>query len=89
MEHTRAGILRLIPQAGDKLLTNKRRPILTVMEDTCGVHDLLIAACDIYRYQVCISGLYQELMQVQGAQERIRALDTCKRVLSLASLHCV
>ncbi|CAL5219271.1 g1071 [Coccomyxa viridis] len=52
MEHTRAGILRLIPQAGDKLLTNKRRPILTVMEDTCGVHDLLIAACDIYRYQV-------------------------------------
>ncbi len=57
MEHTRAGILRLIPRPGDKLLTNKRRPILTVMEDTCGVHDLLIAACDIYRYQVCILGL--------------------------------
>ena len=52
MEHTRAGIMRLIPRAGDKLLTNKRRPILTVMEDTCGVHDLLIAACDVYRYQV-------------------------------------
>lgn len=52
MEHTRAGIMRLIPRAGDKLLTNKRRPILTVMEDTCGVHDTLISACDAYRYQV-------------------------------------
>jgi len=51
LEHTRALILRLIPRVGDGLLTNKRRPILTIMEDTCGVHDTLIAACDIYRYQ--------------------------------------
>ncbi|CAK0784976.1 hypothetical protein CVIRNUC_008181 [Coccomyxa viridis] len=51
MEHTRSGIKRLIPRVGDSLLTNKRRPILTVVEDTCGVHDMLMSACDIYRYQ--------------------------------------
>jgi uncharacterized protein YcgI (DUF1989 family) len=31
--------------------TNKRRPILTLIEDTSGgIHDTLIAACDRYRY---------------------------------------
>jgi uncharacterized protein YcgI (DUF1989 family) len=52
MEHSRAGMLRLIPRPGDALLTNHRRPILTLLEDTAGgVHDTLMAACDIYRYQ--------------------------------------
>jgi len=32
MEHTRSGIKKLIPVVGDSLLTNKRRPILTVTE---------------------------------------------------------
>ena len=36
---------------GDSLVTNQRRPILTLVEDTSpGVHDTLIAACDRYRY---------------------------------------
>ena len=52
MEHTRAGILRLIPRVGDAMLTNHRRPILTVLEDTSGgIHDTVIAACDRYRYE--------------------------------------
>jgi uncharacterized protein YcgI (DUF1989 family) len=52
MEHSRAGTQRLIPEVGDALLTNHRRPILTVLEDTAGgIHDTLIAACDVYRYQ--------------------------------------
>jgi len=52
MEHTRAGILRLIPGVGDAMLTNHRRPILTVLEDTSGgIHDTVIAACDRYRYE--------------------------------------
>ena len=46
-----------LSRTGDSLLTNKRRPILTVVEDTCGVHDTLAAACDLYRYQArCLSG---------------------------------
>lgn len=52
MEHMRAAIDRISPKPGDKLVTNKRRPILTLVEDTSpGVHDTFIAACDIYRYQ--------------------------------------
>jgi len=50
--HTRIGLMKLMPAEGDAFLTNHRRPILTVMEDTTpGVHDTLIAACDRYRYQ--------------------------------------
>jgi hypothetical protein len=52
MEHSRAGMQRLIPRVGDALLTNHRRPILTVLEDTSGgIHDTLMAACDRYRYE--------------------------------------
>ena len=52
MEHTRASIQRIVPRVGDKLVTNKRRPILTVVEDRSpGVHDTLIASCDRYRYE--------------------------------------
>jgi len=51
MEHTRAHSLRLVPRVGDVLRTNRRRPILTLVEDTSGgIHDTLIAACDRYRY---------------------------------------
>lgn len=51
MEHTRPTIGRLIPKVGDHLYTNKRRPILTLEEDTTpGNHDTLFAACDNERY---------------------------------------
>ena len=53
MEHTRTSISRLIPKVGDVLVTNHRRPILTLIEDTSpGIHDTLIAACDRYRYEL-------------------------------------
>jgi uncharacterized protein YcgI (DUF1989 family) len=52
MEHMRAALDRLTPRPGDALVTNRRRPILTLIEDSSpGIHDTLIAACDIYRYQ--------------------------------------
>lgn len=52
MEHSRASLLRLNPQVGDTLLSNRRRPMLTLTEDTTpGVHDTLIAACDSHRYR--------------------------------------
>ena len=51
MEHTRPHIGRIIPKVGDVLYTNKRRPILKMVEDTSpGIHDTIIAACDRYRY---------------------------------------
>ncbi len=53
MEHWRPTVLRIIPEVGDALVTNRRRPILTLTEDTsAGVHDTLMAACDDYRYRL-------------------------------------
>jgi uncharacterized protein len=52
MEHSRPHLGRIIPVIGDAMLTNKRRPILTFVEDTSGgIHDTIIAACDRYRYK--------------------------------------
>lgn len=52
MEHARALIDRVRPKVGDPIASNQRRPILTLVEDTSpGVHDTLIAACDIWRYK--------------------------------------
>src|SRR5438046_5482763 len=53
MEHSRVAIGRIIPGIGDALVTNKRRPILTLVEDTSGgIHDTLFAACDRWRYEL-------------------------------------
>ena len=53
MEHSRVAIGRIIPAVGDTLVTNKRRPILTLVEDTSGgIHDTLFAACDQWRYEL-------------------------------------
>ena len=52
MEHTRTALGKLMAGVGDSMVTNQRRPILTVVEDTSpGIHDTLLAACDRYRYQ--------------------------------------
>jgi uncharacterized protein len=49
--HTRVAIGKLFPRNGDPVLTNRRRPILSVLEDTSpGWHDMLYAACDPARY---------------------------------------
>ena len=51
LEHCRVSIERLCPRKGDVMVTNRRRPILKIMEDTApGTHDTLLAACDRYRY---------------------------------------
>ena len=52
MEHSRVSLGGIMPKVGGVLVTNKRRPILTVVEDTSGgIHDTLLAACDRYRYE--------------------------------------
>ncbi len=52
MEHTRVEIARVSPRVGDQLYTNRRRPVLTMVQDTSpGVHDTTLAACDVYRYE--------------------------------------
>ena len=53
MEHSRTSLGRIMPAVGQSMVTNRRRPILTLVEDTSGgVHDTLLAACDRYRYEL-------------------------------------
>ena len=53
MEATRAWSCRINAAVGDVFVTNRRRPILTLTEDTSpGVHDTLMSACDRYRYHL-------------------------------------
>lgn len=48
--HTMASRGKMVPSVGDILLTNYRNPILEVVADEVGRHDMLIAACDPWRY---------------------------------------
>jgi uncharacterized protein YcgI (DUF1989 family) len=51
MEHCRATWRRLYPVEGDQMITNRRRPILTLEQDTSpGRHDTVMAPCDNERY---------------------------------------
>ncbi|CAE6931428.1 hypothetical protein R69927_07173 [Paraburkholderia domus] len=61
METTRVWNQRLNPVAGDSFVTNRRHPVLTVVEDTTpGVHDTFMAACDRKRYQLLgVSGYHR------------------------------
>lgn len=50
--HTRASTNRLFPELGEQLVSNRRRALLTLVEDTSpGRHDMLIPACDPERYR--------------------------------------
>lgn len=51
MSHTRTALGKVYVGAGDTLVTNRRRPLIEIVEDTSeGVHDILIACCDAPRY---------------------------------------
>jgi uncharacterized protein len=51
MEATRATRTKLCLEVGDAYVSNHRRAMLTVTEDTSpGRHDTLMAACDVHRY---------------------------------------
>ncbi|MCE2531075.1 MAG: urea carboxylase-associated family protein [Acidimicrobiia bacterium] len=51
--HTRVTRRRMFPGVGEAFVTDRRRPILTLLEDTSpGYHDMLVAACDRRRYEL-------------------------------------
>jgi uncharacterized protein YcgI (DUF1989 family) len=53
MVHTRTILLKVSLARGDKLYSTRRKPILTLTEDTTpGVHDLIWSACDAERYHM-------------------------------------
>jgi uncharacterized protein YcgI (DUF1989 family) len=64
MEASRAWFMKLAAAVGDTFVTNRRRPILTLLEDTSGcAHDTLMAPCDAWRYG---------LLGVQGHHDNCR-----------------
>ncbi len=48
--HTRRSLSRVEIAQGDILVSNLRRPIVTLIEDTVGKHDILCPPCDPRRY---------------------------------------
>lgn len=53
MVHSRCVLLKLALARGDKLYSTRRKPILTLVEDTTrGVHDMIWPACDAERYRM-------------------------------------
>jgi uncharacterized protein YcgI (DUF1989 family) len=74
MEHLRVAVGGIFPKVGDPLVTNNRRPILTLIEDTSpGIHDTLLAACDAHRYRLlgceeghanCTDNLHMALAEI-------------------------
>lgn len=60
MEHCRTALGRVYVREGDVLVTNRRRPLIEIVQDTSpGVHDILIACCDQPRYtQLGASGYH-------------------------------
>jgi uncharacterized protein YcgI (DUF1989 family) len=51
-EHTKPTIEKLVPGVGDAAYTNRRRAIVTVIQDNSpGQHDMQYAACDPSRYR--------------------------------------
>lgn len=73
MESTRATNVRLNPLLGDTFVTNQRRPILTLEEDTTpGIHDTFMAACDRHRYKLLgVEGYHRNCQDnlIEGLQE--------------------
>ena len=52
MEHSRTALGRVYVRQSDTLVTNRRQALIHIVEDTSpGVHDILIACCDVHRYE--------------------------------------
>jgi uncharacterized protein YcgI (DUF1989 family) len=53
MSHCRTWLQSVFPKIGDRLVTNRRQPVLEIISDTSpGVHDTVMSCCDLTRYQL-------------------------------------
>lgn len=69
--HTRAATRRFFPKVGEAFYSTRREPLLGFeADDSPGIHDLLIAACDPVRYEQlgapghpsCAANLFEALV---------------------------
>ena len=73
-EHTRSCLDGLAPHKGEAFYSNRRRPLLLLVEDSSpGVHDLLLSACDQQRYallghvgphRTCVGNLFEAMREL-------------------------
>jgi hypothetical protein len=49
---TRAALMSVRLVVGDAIYSNRGRPLLRLIADNCGVHDMLAPACDDFRYSI-------------------------------------
>ncbi|EMD64784.1 hypothetical protein GGP41_002945 [Bipolaris sorokiniana] len=61
MCYCRATLLKVTPELGDVMVSQKRAPMVKLVEDKSpGVHDTLIAACDRWRYsELGVNGYHE------------------------------
>lgn len=50
--HTRCALKNVYLKLGDCLYSNRRKPLMKLVEDSVGAHDLLYPECDTTRYNV-------------------------------------
>lgn len=50
--HTVSSLSKLVPEVGDSILSNHRRPLLRIVRDDVGRHDLVVPCCDPERYSI-------------------------------------
>lgn len=50
--HTVSSLAKLVPEVGDSILSNHRRPLLRIVRDDVGRHDLVVPCCDPERYAI-------------------------------------
>ncbi|MDX1413794.1 MAG: urea carboxylase-associated family protein [Candidatus Promineifilaceae bacterium] len=50
--HCWVDLMKIQPEVGDQLVTNRRDRILTIIHDDVGWHDMLVPSCDSKRYEV-------------------------------------
>ena len=68
--HTCSCLVKLVPVVGDDLYSNHRTPLMRILRDDVGTHDLVVPCCDPERYSrdyglpdhpSCLVGLRQGL----------------------------
>jgi uncharacterized protein YcgI (DUF1989 family) len=50
--HTVSSLSKLVPEVGDSVLSNHRTPLLKILRDDVGRHDLVVPCCDPERYAI-------------------------------------
>ena len=48
--HTCSVLTKLVPAVGDEIFSNHRNPLLRILRDDVGTHDLVVPCCDPERY---------------------------------------